>query len=53
MRRPCKSWRTNTLRRHYPDLLASDTPYLSLLEAVMERQAALIAKWQLIGFIHG
>ncbi len=27
--------------------------YLSLLREVIERQAALVAKWQLVGFIHG
>src|SRR5690606_26178712 len=27
--------------------------YLSLLTEVIKRQAALIAKWQLVGFIHG
>jgi uncharacterized protein YdiU (UPF0061 family) len=42
-----------TLQRHYPDRLEADNPYLALLQAVIERQAALIAKWQLVGFIHG
>ncbi|MBO0995165.1 protein adenylyltransferase SelO [Bacillus sp. SD088] len=41
------------LERHYPELRQEKQPYLSLLRAVMERQARLIAKWQLIGFIHG
>ncbi|WP_225446585.1 protein adenylyltransferase SelO [Paenibacillus rhizovicinus] len=27
--------------------------YLSLLQEVIKRQASLIAKWQLVGFIHG
>ena len=27
--------------------------YLSLLQEVIKRQAELIAKWQLVGFIHG
>ncbi len=40
-----------TLHRHYPDIIPAD--YLALLYAVMERQASLIAQWQLIGFIHG
>ena len=43
----------HVLDRHYPDLVEAEKPALSLLEAVVERQAALIAKWQLIGFIHG
>lgn len=39
--------------RHYPHLWDQDAPYLAFLEQVMEQQAALIAKWQLVGFIHG
>ncbi|PTN36761.1 YdiU family protein [Desulfonatronum sp. SC1] len=42
-----------TLRRHYPDQESSDNPPLALLRAVMERQAALVAKWMLVGFVHG
>jgi len=42
-----------TLRRHFPDLAAADPPYLALLGAVMERQASLVARWLLVGFIHG
>jgi uncharacterized protein YdiU (UPF0061 family) len=41
------------IRRHFPDLAAEENPYLALLEAVMERQASLVARWQLVGFIHG
>lgn len=43
----------HTLQRHYPELAKADKPYLAFLEAVMERQAALIAKWMHVGFIHG
>ncbi|WP_409296817.1 protein adenylyltransferase SelO [Peribacillus sp. SCS-26] len=39
--------------RHYPEIKEDDNRYLSLLRAVIERQAMLIAKWQLAGFIHG
>ena len=39
--------------RHYPELKGAEQPYLALLDAVMERQAQLIAKWMSIGFIHG
>ena len=42
-----------TLKRHYPELVTAEAPYLALLEAVMERQARLIAQWQCVGFIHG
>jgi serine/tyrosine/threonine adenylyltransferase len=42
-----------TVRRHYPDVADAENPALALLEAAIERQAALIAQWQLVGFIHG
>ena len=42
-----------TIRRHFPDLATNGNPYLALLGAVMERQASLVARWLLVGFIHG
>lgn len=42
-----------TLQRHYPEADGSENRYLALLQAVIKRQASLIAKWQLVGFIHG
>ncbi len=42
-----------TIQRHYPEVKISETPYLNLLKAVIKKQAELIAKWQLVGFIHG
>lgn len=42
-----------TIKRHYPEIEADENRYLSLLKAVMQRQAELIAKWQLVGFVHG
>ena len=41
------------ISRHYPELTGSTQPYLDLLRAVAERQAALIARWMHAGFIHG
>ena len=41
----------HTQKRHYPDLAAE--PHRALLEAIIDRQAALIARWMLVGFIHG
>lgn len=41
------------LRRHYPALATRDDRYLALLAAVVERQASLVARWMLVGFIHG
>jgi serine/tyrosine/threonine adenylyltransferase len=42
-----------TVKRHYPEVEDDESCYLSLLQEVIKRQAALIAKWQLVGFIHG
>lgn len=42
-----------TLQRHFPDVTPDPNRYLLLLQEVIKRQAALIAKWQLVGFIHG
>lgn len=41
------------VQRHYPHVQDDDNRYLALLKGVIERQASLIAKWQLVGFIHG
>ena len=43
----------HVIARHYPEAARSDRPYLSLLELVTSRQADLIARWLLVGFIHG
>ena len=42
-----------TIKRHYPDCGVAENPYLALLRKTIKNQAALIAKWQLAGFIHG
>ncbi len=42
-----------TIARHDPALAASPHPYRELLRAVVARQAALIAQWMNVGFIHG
>lgn len=39
--------------RHYPELKAAENPYAALLQAVAFRQAALIARWLGVGFVHG
>jgi uncharacterized protein YdiU (UPF0061 family) len=41
------------LRRHYPERLEVECPALALLEAVGESQAALVARWMHVGFVHG
>ena len=43
----------HTRIRHYPGTGDEANPHLALLMAVIERQAALIARWTGVGFIHG
>ncbi len=42
-----------TLARHYPDVGEAADPYVALFDAIVDRQAQLIARWQLVGFVHG
>jgi serine/tyrosine/threonine adenylyltransferase len=42
-----------TIQRHYGELVAVPDPAHALLIAVVERQAALLARWMLVGFVHG
>jgi protein adenylyltransferase len=42
-----------TRARHYPQLADAAEPQLALLDAIVDAQARLIARWQLVGFIHG
>jgi protein adenylyltransferase len=39
--------------RHYPEAAGEENPYLAVLNALIGRQADLVAQWMLIGFIHG
>ncbi len=41
------------ITKNYPEASSAANPYLALLEAVISRQASLIAKWMSYGFIHG
>ena len=41
------------IARHDPGLIDVDERAAAFLEAVVDRQAALIARWLLIGFVHG
>lgn len=43
----------HVIARHDPAAAEALQPYLALFRGVVERQAALIAQWQLVGFIHG
>jgi serine/tyrosine/threonine adenylyltransferase len=38
---------------HHPAAAEAAPPYVALLDSVIAVQAALIAKWMLVGFIHG
>ena len=42
-----------TIERHYSELVDGPNKYGSFLRAVVDMQAALIAKWQAVGFVHG
>ncbi|SFI85670.1 protein adenylyltransferase SelO [Thermoflavimicrobium dichotomicum] len=41
------------LERHFPGFDEVEHRYLFLLQEVIKRQAVLVAKWQLVGFVHG
>jgi uncharacterized protein YdiU (UPF0061 family) len=43
----------HVIERHYPEAANSNRPYHALLEGVVARQASLVARWLLVGFIHG
>src|SRR5712675_968982 len=43
----------HAIARHYPDAAKAERPYHALLEGVVARQADLVARWLLVGFIHG
>lgn len=43
----------HAIARHHPQAADAEHPYLALLEAVSAVQARLVARWMLVGFIHG
>ena len=43
----------HAIARHHPTAAEADNPYLALFEAVVEAQARLVARWMLLGFVHG
>src|SRR5271170_2131730 len=43
----------HVIARHYGELARTEKPYHALLAAVVARQAELVARWLLVGFIHG
>lgn len=42
-----------TIDRHLPEAAGTAGRYLALLDAVVDAQAVLVARWMLLGFIHG
>jgi len=41
------------IARHHPRAATAEQPYLALFEAVVAAQASLLARWMLVGFVHG
>lgn len=43
----------HAIDRHYAHAASAEHPYLALFESVVKAQASLVAKWMLVGFVHG
>ena len=43
----------HVIDRHYPEARQDAQPYRALFAAVIGRQAELVARWMLVGFVHG
>ena len=43
----------HAIARHHPSAASAEQPAVALLSAVVDAQAALVARWMLLGFIHG
>jgi uncharacterized protein YdiU (UPF0061 family) len=43
----------HAIARHHPRCAEAANPYLALFDAVISVQADLVARWMLVGFIHG
>jgi uncharacterized protein YdiU (UPF0061 family) len=43
----------HAIARHHPAAAGSGRPYLALYDAVVAAQASLVARWMLVGFVHG
>jgi uncharacterized protein YdiU (UPF0061 family) len=41
------------IERHVPEATRAERPALAFYEAVVERQATLVARWMHVGFVHG
>src|ERR687897_304842 len=43
----------HAIARHYPEAAEAERPHRALLDGVVARQADLVARWLLVGFVHG
>jgi uncharacterized protein YdiU (UPF0061 family) len=43
----------HAIERHHPQAADAPNRYLGLFDAVLDAQASLVARWMLVGFIHG
>jgi uncharacterized protein YdiU (UPF0061 family) len=43
----------HAISRHHAHAAEAEHPYLALFEAVVAVQASLLARWMLVGFVHG
>jgi uncharacterized protein YdiU (UPF0061 family) len=43
----------HAIARHFPDAADADNPHLELYRRVVDAQASLVARWMLVGFVHG
>ena len=43
----------HAITRHHPAAAEAERPYLALFDAVVAVQASLVARWMLVGFVHG
>jgi uncharacterized protein YdiU (UPF0061 family) len=43
----------HAISRHHPGAAGAERPYLALFDAVVAAQASLVARWMLVGFVHG
>jgi uncharacterized protein YdiU (UPF0061 family) len=41
------------IRRHFPELADEEDRYLTMFRVVRDRQAATVAQWMSVGFVHG
>ena len=43
----------HAIARHHPEAADSTQPYAALFRGVVAAQASLVARWMLVGFVHG